>query len=312
MGRSMARLRASSRVCVPTQLSEIAPAKHLLKIPSLFLLVPVWVDFTRKEGVSLALSLSTPLPEPFQVPDPFLFTKLAQCQPFWGPPGLPCPLLGLVHVHRGIGQPLCIVDPGPPYPAAGNAPVGESLESDSQCGFQKPLWGHTLGLHSRTSSPQSSCPQASASAALGVLCPDDWRKGGGPGQGEGVRTGCDGADLRALAFKGQQFPFTLSGRSEIPCGEVEEGEFQHMEEVLTLVWREGKLGRGPLGRRGKLQEGRIREHLAGTQLCFSLRVCAGRCRAPEHPSLAQPCCYAAQKPLSLLFPVLSAVSRVWV
>lgn len=107
----LARHRASSGVCVPTQLSEIAPAKHLLKISSLFLLVPVWVDFTRKEGVSLALCLSTPLPEPFRVPGLFLFTKLAQCQPFWGPPGLPCPLLGLVHVHGGDGQPSRIVGP---------------------------------------------------------------------------------------------------------------------------------------------------------------------------------------------------------
>lgn len=195
--------------------------------------------------------------------------------------------------------------------------------------LEMPLWASPLSLTVNVAS-RSLCGDtlwvctaghpAHSPAALGLLPLQHlgssalmtWRKGGGPGQGEGVRTGCDGADPRALAFKGQQFPFTLSGRSEIPCGEVEEGEFQHMEEVLTLIWREGKLGRGPLGRRGKLQEGRIREHLAGTQLCFSLRVCAGRCRAPEHPSLARPCCYAAQKPLSLLFPVLSAVSRVWV
>lgn len=118
-GRTVTRHRASSGVCVPPQLSEIAPAKHLLKISSLFLLVPVWVDFTRKEGVSLALCLPTPPPEPFRVPGPFLFTKLAPCQPFWGPPGLPCPLPGLVHVHGGGGQPSCIVDTWPlAWPAA--------------------------------------------------------------------------------------------------------------------------------------------------------------------------------------------------
>lgn len=42
--------QAQSQFCVPIQLSEIAPAMPLLRISSLFLLVPVWVDFTRKEG----------------------------------------------------------------------------------------------------------------------------------------------------------------------------------------------------------------------------------------------------------------------
>lgn len=97
---NMATHRISIGVCVPTQLSEIAPAKHLLKIPSPFLLVPVWVDFTRKEGVSLALSLSSPLPPQLcRVPDLLLFTGLAQCSAFMGiswppipsPRAAPCP-----------------------------------------------------------------------------------------------------------------------------------------------------------------------------------------------------------------------------
>lgn len=45
MGRFLARGRVSF-----VFLGEKAPAKALLRISSLFLLVPVWVDFARKEG----------------------------------------------------------------------------------------------------------------------------------------------------------------------------------------------------------------------------------------------------------------------
>lgn len=108
--------------------------------------------------------------------------------------------------------------------------------------------------------------------------------------GEDVRNGCDGTDPRDLAFQGQQFPFTLSGRSEVPCGEVEGDESQHVEEVLTLVCREGKLGRGPLGRGEKMQErAGCWEHLARTQLCFSPQgVCWEMQGHQSMPSLVPP------------------------
>lgn len=94
----------------------------------------------------------------------------------------------------------------------------------------------------------------------------------------------------------------LSGRSEVPCGEVEGVESQHMEEVLTLVWREGKLGRGPLGRGEKMQErAGCWEHLARTQLCFSPQgVCSEMQGHRASPAWSCPCC-SAQKPLPLLF-----------
>lgn len=169
MGRCVARLRASSGVCVPTQLSEIAPAKHLLKISSLFLLVPVWVDFTRKEGVSLALSLSTPLPEPFRVPGPFLFTKLAHCSAFPGTswPPMPSPRAGpcpwgrwAALTHCGplaTGLPCCLKCLCGRVPSLG---LTVTVASRSLCGDT--LWFCTAGH------------PAHSPAALGLLPLQHW------------------------------------------------------------------------------------------------------------------------------------------
>lgn len=81
-----------------------------------------------------------------------------------------------------------------------------------------------------------------------------------------------------------------------------------MEEVLTFIWRQGKLGRGPWAEGRQCRRGQD----AGSiwpELSFAsaLRVCAGRCRmcsgrgTRASPACSRPCRFSAQKPLSLLF-----------
>lgn len=114
-----------------------------------------------------------------------------------------------------------------------------------------------------------------------------------------------GSDQQDLAFKGQQFPFSLSGRSEVLCGKVEEGESQHTEEILTFYRGRGMLGRGRCAQRGEeVGEGRMLGAASRSiwpELSFAsvLSVYVGRWgrrRGPRaSPAWSLPCCYSAQK-----------------
>lgn len=114
--------------------------------------------------------------------------------------------------------------------------------------------------------------------------------------------------------------------SEVLCGEVEEGESQHMERFRPHYTGRRMLGRDPFGRGEMRWERRgcwssQQEHLARTQLCFisgtALRECVGEGEmgVPVHPQ-PRPCPVTAQlrAPCVLtpgqLLPSLSSVPRV--
>lgn len=129
-----------------------------------------------------------------------------------------------------------------------------------------------------------------------------------------------GSDQQDLAFKGQQFPFSLSGRSEVLGGKVEEGESQHTEEILTFYGGRGMLGRGRCGEK-RWERAGCWEQPAGasgqSSALLQSSVCmlggGGGAGAPEHPQPG-PCPVATQlrNTVTSVQLFLSAVPRVWV
>lgn len=116
-------------LCVPTQLSEIAPARHLLEISSQLPVGACVGGFHQEGGGFLWYIPLQSSPLTLSIPNWLLFTRLALGLNLSG--NLLTsrhPLLGLVHIHGGGGQPLPVVDPQAlACLTARNAPVGESL-----------------------------------------------------------------------------------------------------------------------------------------------------------------------------------------
>lgn len=251
-------------LCVPTQLSEIAPARHLLEISSQ-LPVGAYVGGFHQEGGGFLWYIplqSSPLT--LSIPNWLLFTRLALGLNLSG--NLLTsrhPLLGLVHIHGGGGQPLPVVDPQAlACLTARNAQmwVSHCFGYYRHFGFQKPQWERTLGLYSRTSGAHS--PKVVGLLVLqplGSLSPTPGGVGNSLGQREDVRHICgqerlSRSDQCDLGFKSQQFLLLCQeGQvlgSEVLYGEGEESESQHMEGLLTLLQRQGYAGK-PLGQREK-------------------------------------------------------------
>lgn len=111
---------------------------------------------------------------------------------------------------------------------------------------------------------------------------------------------------------------SLSGKSDVLCEEVEGGEPQRTEEVLTLLQREGDAEKRPLGQRGEeVGEGRMLGTASRSirpELSFASALCV--CREVEDvqgtrasPAWPLPCRCSVQNPVQLF---LSTVPREWV